>query len=228
MRSLNEHLADNNNPFAIAKIESSLSIRQSIDCGIQLITMGEKFGFEETLKLLTRLIENTAGFFNVNNNLSANQLVQIAQSIVERFGHDNIEDIILALKDARMGMCEKVYGRIDGEIIIGWIERYMEKKAEELEKNHHQNKLKNLEISPEITALALKIANKADETKTLKPLATSAENWLQWFEEFKTSLNVKDLKAIKFDLETNNILRNGFYEKTIEWINERINHGVTA
>lgn len=220
MQLLNEHLGIKN-PFAIAKIESSLSIRKSIETGIQLKKMGEIYGHENTLLLLTRLIENTVSFFNVNNNLSGNQTVQIALVIIERFGHDNIQDIVLALKDARMGFCEKVYGRIDGEIIINWIVAYMEKKAEELEKIHKIQKVTLNEISPDILDVvknATNTSNQKIETKS----QFSDQIWLNWFDENKEFLTKSELKSIKTDLECNNIFRNGIYEGTINWIENRL------
>lgn len=219
MQLLNEHLGIKN-PFAIAKIESSLSIRKSIETGIQLKKMGEIFGHENTLLLLTRLIENTVSFFNVNNNLSGNQTVQIALVIIERFGHDNIQDIVLALKDARMGFCEKVYGRIDGEIIINWIVAYMEKKADELEKMHKSQKVTLNEISTDILEVVKNATNQKKEVE--KKTSFSDQIWLNWFDENKEFLTKSELKSIKTDLEYNNIFMDGIYENTINWIENRL------
>lgn len=139
MRLLNEALAKAD-PFAVARIESGLSLKKSIEHGTQLRKMGEEFGYEDTLKLITRLIENTAAFYNVNGNLTPSQLVQIAQMITEQYGGENIQDIVLAFKDARMGRFGKVYGRIDGEVIMGWIALYLDSKYEEMERQHHNRK----------------------------------------------------------------------------------------
>ena len=50
-----------------------------------------------------------------------------------------------------MGLCEKIkYGRIDGEIVMGWIAQYMETKAEEMEKIHHQKKTEAITIAPSV------------------------------------------------------------------------------
>lgn len=206
----------------------ALTVKGSIERGLQINSYVSDNGGRDAMKLIMMLISNTAMFFNVNNNLNEHQMVQIAQAIIGRFGYDNIEDIVLALKDARMGLCEKVYGRIDGEVILGWIERYMERKSEELEKIHHQHKTKSIELSPEIAKIAAEIAQKTTPPEPpVKPFAQTAENWLKWFDEFKTTLPVKDLKAIRFDLETNNIFRDGVYEDTISWINERIANAPT-
>lgn len=220
MQLLNEHLEKGSDPFAIARIESELSIRQSIENGIQLQKMGEVFGHEDTLKLIVRLIRNTANFFNVTNNLSAGQFVQIAQVIIERFGHDNIQDIVLALKDARMGFCEKVYGRIDGEIIINWIVAYMGKKSEELEKMHKSQKVTLNEISPDILEVVKNATNQKKDVQS-KPIF-SDQIWLNWFDENREFLTKSELKSIKTDLECNNIFRDGIYENTINWIENRL------
>lgn len=216
------------NIWQVAQIEMALTVKGSIERGLQINSYVSDNGGRDAMKLIMMLISNTAMFFNVNNNLNEHQMVQIAQAIIGRFGYDNIEDIVLALKDARMGLCEKVYGRIDGEVILGWIERYMERKSEELEKIHHQHKTKSIELSPEIAKIAAEIAQKTTPPEPpVKPFAQTAENWLKWFDEFKTTLPVKDLKAIRFDLETNNIFRDGVYEDTISWINERIANAPT-
>ena len=182
--------------------------------------MGEIFGHNETMKLIVRLIQNTASFFNVNKSLTDSQLVQIAQVIIERFGHDNIQDIVLALKDARMGFCEKVYGRIDGETIINWIVAYMEKKAEELEKMHKSQKVTLNEISPDILEVVKNATNQKKDVQS-KPIF-SDQIWLNWFDENKDFLSEVELKSIKTDLERNNIFRGGIYEDTINWIENRL------
>jgi hypothetical protein len=141
---LNKHL-EKSDPFAIARIESGLSVRKSIESGISLAKMGEVYGHKETMKLIVRLIQNTERFFNVNKKLDEFQLVQIVQIITEKYGHDNIEDIVLALKNARMGFGDKIYGRIDGEVVMKWIEKYMEEKALEFERIHQEIKKESVE-----------------------------------------------------------------------------------
>jgi hypothetical protein len=233
MKLLNGHLTKGD-AFAVAKIESSLSIRKSIQTGVQLQKMGEQFGFEDTLKLLSRLIENTASFFNLNGNLTGSQLVQISQVIIERYGYDNIEDIILALKNARMGLCEKVYGRIDGEVVLGWIAQYMETKAEEMEKLHHLRKTEAHTIAPEIaTAINEAIKQREDQQREYSQAQGTGvihidngntvdhASWSKWFEANRHNLGNKELKSIRRQLEANNLY--GTYNNTITWINERIN-----
>lgn len=232
MQLLNGSLAKGD-AFAVAKIESSLSVRKSIETGVQLHKMGEKFGFEDTLKLLSRLIENTASFFNLNGNLTGSQLVQISQSIIERYGFDNIEDIILALKNARMGLCEKVYGRIDGEVVLGWISQYMDTKAEEMEKLHHQRKTKAATIAPVIASEIKKAMQQREEQEREYVQAQGTgfmqinngnkvdhATWVKWFEANKTNLERKELKSIRSQLLANNTF--GFYNSTLKWINDRI------
>jgi hypothetical protein len=232
MELLNAHLAKGDDPFAVAKIESAMTVRQSIETGIQIRLMGKKYGYEETLKLVSRLIENTAAFFNLNGNLTGTQLVQISQAIIERYVTDNIEDIILALKNARMGLCEKIYGRIDGEIVMGWIAQYMETKAEEMEKIHHQKKTEAITIAPSVAkAIRVDLEKRAETEQEYQQSQLAGvmhiengssvdhETWCKWFEANKESLQPRELKSIRVQLQANNLY--GSYTEIIDWIHER-------
>lgn len=216
------------NIWQVAQIEMALTVKGSIERGLQINSYVSDNGGRDAMKLIMMLISNTAMFFNVNNNLNEHQMVQIAQAIIGRFGYDNIEDIVLALKDARMGLCDKVYGRIDGEVILGWIERYMERKAEELEKIHNNFKKTTSEISPEVLKLAKQIISSGVEIKKTQQTVVDERVWLSWFNENKESMTLKQLNKIKSDLESNNIFMNGVYEETINWINERMQHNAHA
>jgi hypothetical protein len=175
----------------------------------------------DAYKLIMMLITNTAMFFNVNGNLNSHQLVQITQVILERFGYDNLEDIVLALKDARMGYYDKVYGRIDGEVIINWVEKYMDKKAEEMEKLHHANKHKATEIHPDILRMAKEATEKKAAISQPKQSTVDELTWKKWFDENFDQFDKAQLRDIQYQLEHSSL--HGHYEADISKVKARIN-----
>ena len=58
------------------------------------------------------------------------QLVQTIQLIIEDFYYFNIEDFKLCFNNAKRGKYGKIYDRIDGNVIYGWIEAYANERVQ--------------------------------------------------------------------------------------------------
>lgn len=209
------------NVWQVAQVESALTVRGSIEHGYQLNKYVALNSGRDAYKLIMMLITNTAMFFNVNGNLNSHQLVQITQVILERFGYDNLEDIVLALKDARMGYYDKVYGRIDGEVIINWVEKYMDKKAEEMEKLHHANKHKAPEMHADILKIAKEAAEKKQQYQAPPKYTVDELTWKAWFDENLDQFTVEELNDLKKQLINGSL--HGANGAEISRISERLN-----
>ena len=179
MHSLMAHLESNNN-LEIALIERKLTVKYSIDSGNQLVKFDKVFGESNTIKMITRLIRNTTEYFNAD--FSDAQLMQTALAIIDRFGYDNIEDIVIALKNARQGLCEKVFGKVNGEIVTKWIEKYMDLKAAEIEKQHHNKKAIMVEIHD-------KILDKINQARAKRKKLESTQTREEWVRKFKARIH---------------------------------------
>lgn len=168
------------NPFKIAKLEKNITIKKSLEYGLPLRKLNTFFanenddGFENALQFIYNLIENVSGFFNTREKMTGRQTVQVALAIMERWPNENIEDIILAFKNVKMGLTDKVFGRVDGEAIMGWIEEYLHKKIDEQDKVHDMRKKNMMEINEKILML--------DESGHCDP-----DKKLEWIRKIKES-----------------------------------------
>ena len=74
-------------------------------------------------------------FFNVGKAMNSQQCQETAFLLYEEYKHETIEDVVMMFKMAKKGMLGdgQVYNRIDGNVILGWMKEYREKKAIERE-----------------------------------------------------------------------------------------------
>lgn len=63
-------------------------------------------------------------FFSTNGTMNDSQIAMTISLIREEYPHYKPDDLKLFFKMAMKGMFEKVYGRIDGEVIMRWLQEY--------------------------------------------------------------------------------------------------------
>lgn len=81
------------------------------------------------LAILTILFNDVIDFFSVGKSMGQSQLVSTIQLVVEDFYYLNIEDFKLCFNNAKRGVYGKIYDRIDGNVIYGWITQYAQERA---------------------------------------------------------------------------------------------------
>lgn len=81
------------------------------------------------LAILTILFNDVIDFFSVGKSMGQSQLVSTIQLVVEDFYYLNIEDFKLCFNNAKRGVYGKIYDRIDGNVIYGWIAQYAQERA---------------------------------------------------------------------------------------------------
>jgi hypothetical protein len=90
-----------------------------------------------------RQIVSLLAFFNktikVKEELQPHEIIILTQLVMEKYSHESVEDILLALKDAIFGGY-KFFGKISIQDITAILETYFEKKAIWLEGNHQSQK----------------------------------------------------------------------------------------
>ena len=208
----------------LAIIESSFTHKKSVESGIQINKLVQA-NKKEAYKLIMRLIENTAIFYNVNGQTTEQQLVMIAQSIIDKYGYDNIEDIIIALKNGRAGMYGKLFGRFDGEVVLDWIQQSMEAKSEVIEANHHQRKTEALDVHPGVVKKIKQLMN-APKDERIKNVSVAEitnpdpDMILADFEKYKNSLDEGGL--MKYHDYFTNPNRKVNFDDEADWIENRI------
>jgi hypothetical protein len=89
--------------------------------------------------LLTHIVTDTVLFFNVGKTMTQLQIAQTVQLIVEDFDYLALEDLKVCFKNAKKGLYGKLYDRIDGAVIIQWIETYEKERLKAFEESDRQH-----------------------------------------------------------------------------------------
>lgn len=90
----------------------------------------KKFTDEAALKSMFYLIvKDVLDFFSVGKTIGAMQLLETIQLIIDDFYYLNIDDFKLCFNNAKRGVYGKIYDRIDGNVIYGWIAQYAQERA---------------------------------------------------------------------------------------------------
>lgn len=105
------------------------------------------YGEDVVVNATSGLILMTAQMFNLNNNISDDQAFILASDLLEKYPTENIDDIILMLKNIRTsGM--KMYGKFDAETIFSEMDKYMDLKITEREAIYAEEKQKYQMTAP--------------------------------------------------------------------------------
>lgn len=88
------------------------------------------FGPDVVQAYIESWIVNLRLFFNVGKGMNDTQTMETAMLIVDAFPHLNIADINLVCKRAKQGYYGQIYDRLDGNVIIGWFNRYFDDRCE--------------------------------------------------------------------------------------------------
>jgi len=171
------------------------------------------------LKLIVSLINRQAEFYNVRKEMTEAQAAMIAQTLVDEYGVENIEDVVLMFKMARSGAFGTIYGKLDGETIMAWMALYLDRKYEELERQHQNRKHDGSDIHESIVSVIKEAAGeKQPEKRQLTGMGF--DQWVELFEEFKEDYSNEELMETYKVMEANNIF--GHYDKQIKWIADRL------
>lgn len=76
---------------------------------------------------------------NITNSLTEYQKKDIVMTIMDRFKHESVEDIILCFRMAKDGEFGILYNRLDRTIVLDWMTRYLDVKAMEREAENSSN-----------------------------------------------------------------------------------------
>jgi hypothetical protein len=148
------------------------TIEKAVAEGVPMLTV------EKVTNQVSALIEyqliRLAAMVNVDQrlNLQKHQVPLIAQELYNNFKFESIEDISVCFTRGAMGMYGEIY-RMDGAVVSGWMQKYLEEKYAVVERNLMAEKDniyqvkrqadKPTEINPERNLLAaLKIAVSGD------------------------------------------------------------------
>lgn len=105
--------------------------------------------------LLTIAVGEVCNFFNVGKNMNDIQVAMTVDLIIDRFWYFKLEEIKYCFRRAMMR--EKLFDRLDGNIIIGWLSEYDSERTEEAMRLSDQKEAQELnEYTPSPDAITFK------------------------------------------------------------------------
>lgn len=109
---------------------------------------------------LTILISDISDFLNVGKNFSVSQIEQTIYILIESFPSYKIDDFVICFHRAKRGFYGKTYDRLDGMIIMEWLNQYDEERTIEIEQFRINEKVKlQSAIAPEVDHNAIPMPN---------------------------------------------------------------------
>lgn len=91
--------------------------------------------------IMAGIITDTAMFFNTGQNMNQDQVVELADIILEEYYYLKLDDFKLCFKNAKKGRYGKIF-RIDGAVMLEWLEAYLKDRlndADEVSYTEHQS-----------------------------------------------------------------------------------------
>lgn len=91
---------------------------------------GAEQGVVVVVGVLGKMLNHVKSFFNVGKNMTDAQIGTTVQLLIARYPHFSFEDFRSCLLNAMASA--KLYDRLDGNIIIGWLDAYDKERDEAL------------------------------------------------------------------------------------------------
>ena len=88
--------------------------------------------------------------------MNAEQVAQTAEIIMYDYGYLKVEDFRLCFNNIKKGKYGKTYDRIDGQVILDWLNTYVDERlreADNLSYNDHLRAKSDVDNAPTFTKL---------------------------------------------------------------------------
>lgn len=89
-----------------------------------LAKINKEFGQTGVRAAVAYLISEALEFFNASNTMSDTQVALTVDLIIEEYPYFKTDDVKLALRNAMKMKYGQIYNRIDGQVIMGWMQDY--------------------------------------------------------------------------------------------------------
>lgn len=147
------------------------------------------FQLRKTLKkskliaVICAILKAFCDSIKASKTMDAVDILEAAEAIEERYSHDSVKDIILALKEAKTGVLKfegkpiTFYNAIDLSIILKILDAYFENKAIWLEQRHNELKNQHSQSSNETTSMMVAMERSREEKE--KHLAKEKRDFIR-------------------------------------------------
>lgn len=202
-----------------------IKIDQGIN-GTSLIKFKTNVGEKSAKAFLAGIIIKNSKFFNLVDNLTEGQSIEIADLLITEYPYITVEDINIMFRYAKTGKpgYEKPMSRLDGSVVFRWINTYIEEKLDRIEflASQENQAYKEEPISPEfLERVASLIKEKTEPKEPLKPInRISFNKHEQYLRENISHFTVPQIKETIKHFTNQNMFHD--CDKLIEFLNEEL------
>lgn len=217
------------NVIELVKVEKQVTLEKAITGKKNYLHL--KDNEELAVRSVTGLLLMFSEYFNVSSTFTEVQAVQTASLFLEEYPVESIEDLILCLKNAKLGKYGKIYNRIDGSMLFEWFSKYLDEKYSFIEEKRHNEKFEQQSNStienPKVLSVINEIAAKAlPEKKKIKSGFTDKDH-MNEFVQLVEKYNVDQLLSLKDYYQKMQKTTNSLdYTAYISLINKRLENGL--
>lgn len=110
----------------IVKLEQELALMDEPKSLTRLARENE----EMTIDMIMLMVNDLKSFFIVDRVISSDGIKALAPLIVTTFGELTLEEVAVCFNMAKTGVYGEIYARLDGQVIMGWLRKYVQDKRE--------------------------------------------------------------------------------------------------
>ncbi|TGE25185.1 hypothetical protein E5K00_08310 [Hymenobacter aquaticus] len=103
------------------------------------LRQANRLGEKLLLMLIVFLLKTFQDSLKVKDGMEAPDLIETAEMILQKYSHDSLKDVMLALKEAKWSG-HNFYNALSGPKVMEVLEKYFDTKAQRLEAEHRQQK----------------------------------------------------------------------------------------
>lgn len=182
---------------------------------------------KDVLKAIAGVILMAAEYFNVKD-MSDVQASQTASLYIEQFPMETLEDLVICLKNAKMGRYGKIYNRIDGQLIFTWFREYLEEKYERFEQIKRKEKdsyeAKSAQDFESILPMLQDLIDKKNDDKKEHPQRITYESHFNQFSKIVKLFNKSEVqKSLEYYQKQDASTHYGQFSQYIELLKNRLN-----
>lgn len=184
--------------------EKGLTVDKAIN-GLKIQALESQVGMKTLNKAVSTAINLAMDFFNVAGGMNESQVTQTAALWIEKHPMETFEDLILCLKNAKMGKYGKIYNRIDGQIVFDWFNQYLiDEKYERFEQIKQNEKVAYSNDFAGVMDFLDNVIAAKNENKEPEPERITQQKHLNNLIELLPELSVEQLKQMRTEYEKKN------------------------
>lgn len=195
-------------------------------------TLVKSYGERDIVTAITGALLMAAEYFNVKESLSEVQAVQTASLFIDQHPMESFEDLLLCLKNAKLGKYGKVYNRLDGQMIFEWFRLYLDEKYERFEQikklEQEQWQAETMQsFAPILSKLFSQLDSdneKAKAEEKIRSKRVSAEKHFKQFKDIVPEFTEEELREyIKYYRKQNDLSIGNQFQHYIDLLESTLN-----